>query len=183
MGGPKLDFQVIATTLMGAMNESVSGFLKVKQDKEPTIVTKPLYVEDKWNVSSYGEFIDGSYISVIYFYRHAKDRGTNNYCGMLVLIITNSIVNYMVKGFGYKNSQEAGAEMAADIAAELANNIAGVFKKDLSGVGYPELEISAPMKFKGFAVGLDYPKGEKQFHRVTSFVWGQRIVADVILGL
>lgn len=179
----KLDFQVMATTLMGAVNESVAGFLKVKPDKDPTVVTKPLYAQDKWDVSTYAEFVDGSYITVIYFYHHARDKGSKRYCGMMVLYTSTAAINYVVRVFGYKNAAEAGNEMAADAAGELGNNIAGVFKKDLSGLGYPELEISTPIKFKGFSGGLDFPKGEKSFHRITSYVWGTTIVMDVILTI
>ena len=179
----KLDFQVLATTLMGAVNESVVGFLKVKPDKDPTIVTKLLYADEKWDVSTYAEFIDGSHISVIYFHHNVRDRGTHRYCGMLVLYVSTAAINSLVRVFGYKNAIEAGEAMAADAAAELCNNVAGIFKKDLSGLGYQELEISTPLKLKGFSGGLDYPKGQKNFHRITAYVWGQTIVMDVILAI
>ena len=177
----KLDFQVMATTLMGAVNESIVGFLKTKSDKDPEIITRNLYADDKLDVSTYAEFIDGSYISVIYFYHNRADIGTKRYCGMFILYISTSVINYLVKVFGYKNSIEAGNEVSADAAAELCNNIAGVFKNDLSGLGYPELEISTPFKFKGFSGGIDYPKGQRTFHRITAFAWGQNIYLDVIL--
>jgi len=183
MAAEKIDFQVVATTLMGAINDSVNGFLKVKMDNDPSIVTKPLYVQEKWNISTYGDFIDGSYVSVIYFFRHSRDRESKHYCGMLVVYVNTSVINYLVRVFGYKNAEQAGNEVSLDVVAELSNNIAGVFKKDLSGVGYPELEISSPLKFKGFSGELDYPKGQKNFHRVTAFVWGQTITVDVILAL
>ena len=179
----KLDFQVMATTLMGAVNESVEGFLKIKSDKEPEVVSKTLYAEDKLKLCTYGEFVDGCYISVIYFYRHAGDKGSKNYCGMFILYISTSAINYLVRVFGYKNATEAGDEMTADAAAELCNNIAGVFKKDLSTLGYPELEISTPLKFKGFSDAIDYPKGQRSYHRVTAYVWGQTIAMDVILTI
>ena len=179
----KLDFQVLATTIMGATNESVEGFLKVKPDRDPTVVTKDLYADDKLEICTYGEFVDGSHISVIYFYRSQRDRETNRFCGMLILYVSTSAINYVVRAFGYKNAKDAGDEMAADAAAELCNNIAGIFKKDLKGLGYAELEISPPFKFKGFAGRLDYPVGQKKFHRVTAYVWGQTITMDVILAM
>ena len=179
----KLDFQVMATTLMGAVNESVTGFLKVKSDKDPTIVTKVLYAQNKMDISTYGEFCDGSYISIIYFYHHEKDKGTNRYCGMIILYVNTSAINYLVRVFGYKNAADAGEKVAADAVAELCNNVAGLFKKDLNGLGYPELEISIPLKFKGFASQLDFPKGQKNFHRITSYVWGQTLVMDIILAI
>ena len=179
----KLDFQVLATTLMGAVNESVEGFLKVKPDKDPTIVTKVLYADDKLDICTYGEFIDGSYISVIYFDHNERDRLSKRYCGMLIVYVSTSAINYVVKAFGYKNAADAGDAMAADAAAELCNNIAGLFKKDLKGLGYPELEISTPIKSIGFSGKLDYPQGQKNFHRITAYVWGQTIVIDVILAI
>ena len=179
----KLDFQVMATTLMGAVNESAAGFLKVKPDREPVIITKPLYAEKKLDVSAYGDFIDSSYISVIYLYHHKEDKGSDRHCGMLILYINTSAINYLVQVFGYKNALVAGEDMSSDAAGELCNNITGVFKKDLRSLGYPELEISPPMKFKGFVAGLDYPKGEKNFHRITAYFWGQSIVVDVILAV
>ena len=179
----KLDFQVIATTLLGAVDESVSVFLKAKPDKEPDIKTKVLYAQDKLNVSTYAEFVDGSYISVIYLYRHEKDKGSNRFCGMLIVYVSTAAINYLIKGFGYKNAAEAGVAMAEDAVGELANNIAGIFKRDLRGLGYAEFEISTPLKFKGFSGDLDFPKGQKNFHRVTAYVWGQTIVFDAILAI
>ena len=178
----KLDFQVLATTLMGAVNESVEGFLKVKPDKDPSIVTKELYADDKLDICTYGEFVDGSYISVIYFYRSEGDRSANRFCGMLIVYVSTSAINYVVRAFGYRNAKEAGDDIVADAAAELCNNIAGIFKKDLKGLGYSELEISTPYKYKGFSGKLDYPKGQKVFHRITAYVWGQTLTMDVILA-
>lgn len=179
----RLDYQVIATNLMGAMNKSVTGFLKVTPDKDPTIETKPLYAGDKLNISTYAEFIDGSYGAVIYLHHHARDKGTNRFCGMFILYVSSSAVNNVVKVFGFKNAQEAGDEKVSDGVAELCNNIAGVFKQGLSGVGYPELEISTPLKFRGFSGDLDYPRGEKNFYRVTAYAWGKTITMDVILSI
>jgi hypothetical protein len=178
----KLDFQVLATTLMGAVDESINVFLKAKPDKNAEIVTKVLYAQDKLNVSTYAEFIDGSYIAVIYFYHNQRDQSANRICGMLIVYVSTAAINYLVKSFGYKNSTEAGIAMSEDAVGELCNNIAGIFKRDLKGLGYPELEISPPLKFKGFSGGLDYPKGEKKFHRLTAHVWGQTIALDIILN-
>ncbi|MBL8013523.1 MAG: chemotaxis protein CheX [Candidatus Omnitrophica bacterium] len=179
----RLDFQVIATTLLGAVNQAVNGFLHVHSDQEPTVVPRPLLAEDKWYVSSFGEFYDSSYISVIYFYRNSKDREANRFCGVFVLYLKEALAPNLIKAFGYKDTAETNNEVVADITAELANNIAGVFKKDLSGLGYPELEISAPMKFKGSAGWLSYPKNEKQYYRVTAFVWGQKFALDVMVAI
>jgi len=179
----KLDYQVMAKTLMGAVNESVTGFLKVKSDKDPTIVTKVQYAKDKLDISTYGEFIDGSYISVIYFYHHEGDKGSKRYCGMFILYVNTAAIHFLVRTFGYKNATEAGEAKVADAVAEFNSNIAGLFKKSLNGMGYPELVFSAPLKFKGFADSLDFPKGQNNFHRITAYVWGQTLTMDVILAI
>ena len=178
----KIDFQVMATILMGAVHESMSGFLRAKPDKDPVIITKPLYADDKYDASAYADLIDNSYISVIYFY-HNEIKGFRQHCGTIILYVNTSAINFLVGVFGFRNSAIAGDEMASDAAGELCNNITGVFKKDLRSLGYPELEISVPSRYKGFTGGVDYPRGEKNFYRMTACFWGQTIVLDVILGV
>ena len=69
MSTQKLDYQVLATTLMGALNECTTVFLNAKPDKDPTIVPKNFYGENnKLNLATCSDFIDESYISTIYFY-------------------------------------------------------------------------------------------------------------------
>jgi len=168
---------------MGALNECASVFLSVKPDKDPTIVKKDLYGENKLNISTCSEFIDESYISVINFYRNAHDKTAKNSCGLFILYVDTSAINYLVNVFGFKSAAEAGWEMASDSVAELCGNIAGIFKRDLCDLGYPELETSLPVNFKGFCGGLELPRGHKDSYRITSYVWGQTIVMDVILAL
>jgi len=173
----------MATTLMGALNESVSVFLNVKPDKDPTIVTKELYVKDKLNVSTCAEFVDESYIATLYFYDHAGEKNPKNSCGLFILYVNTSVINDLVKVFGFKNATEAGWEMASDAVAELCSNVAGIFKRNLNNLGYPEIESTIPLKFKGICGGLDIPRGHNHYYRLTSYVWGQTIMMDVILAL
>ena len=182
MSAEKLDYQVVATTIMGALNECATVFLNVKPDKDPTIVVKDLYGENKFSVSTCSEFIDESYISAIHFYSNALDKKFKRSCGLFILYVDTSAINYLVNVFGFKSAAEAGWDMASDAVAELCGNIAGIFKRDLGGLGFPGLEVSIPLKFKGFCRRLDIPQGNKQYYRITSYVWGQTIVMDVILG-
>ncbi len=93
-------------------------------------------------------------------------------------------VAHVLRALGY-NPKEAMNDDALinDLAGELSNNIAGVFKKDLNGLGYSELEISVPYKFRGVvAEGVHFPKKLKEYYELTAYAWKMEpFVVDVIL--
>ena len=182
------DFQVMSTTMLGAVNENFKKFMKDEFSSPPAVKTIPVFLNDfgRMEASGLRKFHGRSYISVIYFYLSEKHFAKNDICGSVVLYLREGVAYPLIKAMGYVGANEKITEEGlADMGGELCNMLVGTFKNDISNLGYKDIFMSAPEKYIDLVpdgVRL-FDKGQKVYQEFSFFLWDVRaIVVDLVMA-
>jgi hypothetical protein len=146
----------------------------------------------KMKVFGWEKFHCPTYISVIHFYKDKERLRAQRSAGLMLLYVERGEARRMLNSMGlevrgedinYDAVDSPGDRLLADGCGELCNIIAGAFKTELCGFGYPELLLSPPLNFiNDVPEGLPYNQ-KSLFKYEISLPIGEReiICIDVLI--
>ncbi len=182
MPSVNIDFQVLATTLMGTVSDTFESMCKEKLSSPPQLETRPVEAENgKVIISGFRKFAVKCYLSVIYFYLSEADKQKDKSCGCAVLYVKESGALNFVKAMEYMDAETATEEEIQDMCGEFCNVIVGAFRQDLVELGYTNLEMGTPINYRdSIPEGVPINKSQKDYQELRVFLFGANpVVMDI----
>lgn len=168
-----LDFQAIATTLMGSAEKTFTTLCGKNLSGSPKIRKVDIVTwYNKMKIFGWEKFHKPTYVSVIFFYSDQKNMEMQKPVGLIILYLERKEAYALLKtmgleaveeGIDYDVLESAGDKTLADSCGELCNIIAGSFKTELCSFGYPEFIISPPSNYVN-----EVPDGVPYNQKITS---------------
>ncbi len=183
-----LDFQVVATTMMGVVSDSMKTMCSEKFSDSPSAAAKYIYVDENNRMLAKGSdkgYFGGCHIAVINFFRTERDKENNNHaCGAVVVYFRNDCLVKLFKAMGFPIENDKDVAMLRDICGEFCNIVAGSFKNELVKMGFINLPMSAPDVFlDSVAAGVAFSEGETKYHELSFYFWNMKaFVIDVTMA-
>ena len=170
---------------MGVVQETFKKMLNVESAVDPVVTEKDIIEYDGYmRVFPMEKFNGPVYISYVNFYLTQNEMEKNNMDGTFVLFIKEDVADKFLKAFGRPLKEAEDESILMDVVGEFCNILAGNLKNELVALGYADISMSAPFKFKNsvpdgipFAYEL-FIKQEIKFH-----FWNQPcIVIEACMG-
>ena len=183
-----IDFQVVATTMMGVVSETMNTMSTEKFSDTPSASAKYIYVNDHNRMLAKGSdkgYFGGCHIAVINFFRTDRDLEKNiKACGAVVVYFRNDCLVKLFKAMGFPIESEKDVGMLRDICGEFCNIVAGSFKNELVRLGFINLPMSAPQIYlDNVDSGVAFSEGETKYHELSFYFWNVKaLVVDVTLA-
>lgn len=180
----EFDPQVIATTLMGCVQETCEQMCKASFSQDPEYVEKNI-IEYNSRMRTFGleKFNAPCFVAAINFYENKKMFDLGDSCGVLVLYVEEMFAGTLLKELapGMDLGDEA---IVLDCCGELCNVIAGQFKNEIKTYGFSDLTISAPMKYANdIPQGVNFHYSETKFYETSYFIKKEKaLVVDITLA-
>lgn len=189
----RFDPQVIATTLMGIIQETFKTICNWDVTEEPTFYDKDIIeYNSRMRVFGLEKFNDITFLSAIYYYTDQKKFKDHDPCGTLVLYIRDEIARKIVKvlenkGIMNDSDTDSDSDMDAvilDNCGEFCNMVAGNFKNELTNLGYHDLVMSAPFNYKNdIPEGVMFPYDEYKSYEICFDLFGKKsLIVSIVLG-
>lgn len=181
----EFDPQVIATTMMGCVQETFEKMCNVSLSKAPEFNEKEIIEYDgRMRVFGLEKFDGPCYISAINFYVDKKHFEEKDSSGVVVLYIEEEAAEKLGKAMGQSEADLEDEEVVLDTCGEFCNVVVGQFKNELRALGYIDLIISAPIKHKNdISEGVDFQYSEKKLYELNFHVWKRKlIVVDITMA-
>jgi len=178
MADEEFDPQVIATTLMGCVQDTFEKMCHVTLSKPPEFIEKDI-IEYGSRMRVFGpEKFNGScYIAAINFYLNQQKFKEDDSCGVMVLYIQDETTGKLMKALGQPGLDEDDEETLLDTCGEFCNVIAGQFKNELRSFGYIDLVISAPLKYKNdIPEGVNFKYSEYKLYELSFHIWKEKLI-------
>ncbi len=178
----KFDPQVIATTLMGCVQETFDKMGRITFSQKPDFVAKEVIeYESRMRLFGLEKFNGPCYVGVINLYLNKKAYDVKESCGLIVLLVREDIAPELVKAMGNTGIDEEDEEIIMDSVGEFCNVVVGQFKSELRSFGYPDLTISAPAKYRNYAPdGADFPYSEYKYYEISFYIKKQKAIVVVV---
>ncbi|MCA9407140.1 MAG: hypothetical protein KC733_00480 [Candidatus Omnitrophica bacterium] len=181
----KFDPQVLATTMMGGVKSIFEKMSTLTFSQDPEFKEREIIEYDsRWRVFGLEKFNSACYVAVINFYRSTADQELHKACGAFVLYIEEGNAAKLLKALGYPDVDDEDLSIMFDIVGELCNVLAGQFKNDLLGLGFPDLVMSAPQKYRNDVPdGVEFEYEQTTYYELSFFLWKEKVfVIDATLG-
>lgn len=173
----KFDPQVIATTLMGCVQDTFEKMCHINFSQQPSFIEKTIIeYQSKMRLFGLEKFNGPCYIGIINLYldKHFYDK--KNSCGVIALFVQEDIAPDLVKSMGNRGLDADDPEIILDTVGEFCNVVVGQFKNELRSFGYKDLTISAPMKYHNdVPEGVDFPYAETKYYEISFFVKKEKV--------
>ncbi|MBF0387585.1 MAG: chemotaxis protein CheX [Candidatus Omnitrophica bacterium] len=183
--GKEFDKEVLTARIIGVVNDAFSKMLRVKPSAEPVVGEKDIIEFDsRMRVFPMEKFNSPAYVSCVNFYSSQKDLDSGYAVGTFVLIIKEEVAEKLLHAFGRLLKDSDSEEAVMDCVGEFCNILAGNLKNELTAIGYAEVLLSSPLKYKNSVlegVPFDYELYTKQELAFT--FWNQKcVVIEACLG-
>ncbi len=181
----EFDIKVLNAKFIGAVDSVFERMLHVKPGAEPVVAEKDIIeFESRMRLFPMEKFNGPCYIGVINYYLAEKDMNEGRAVGTFVFYIKEECAERLLKAFNRSIKDAEHEEILLDVVGEFAQIIAKDVKNDLADMGYADLLISSPQKYKNHVLDgapFDYELYQKQ--EITFSFWGQKsVVLDVCMG-
>ncbi len=181
----EFDNQVLNTTIMGVVQHTFKSMLHVQSVVEPVVVERDIIEFDGcMRVFPMEKFNGPVFIAFVNFYYDQKEQDANNAVGAFVLFVKEEVAEKFLKAFGRPTSEAEDEEVLLDVVGEFCNVLGGNVKNELVGLGYVDIAMSAPYKYKNSVpegIPFDYSLYQKQ--EITFTFWNQKcIVVEACMG-
>ncbi|MCD4782174.1 MAG: chemotaxis protein CheX [Candidatus Omnitrophica bacterium] len=181
----KFDQQVIATTLMGCVQETFRTMCHIEFEEQPDFQEKEI-IEYNSRMRAFGleKFEGPCYVSIIYFYLNQKDFKAERANGALALFIEDSISQTLLHSLGHRSLNEDDKSIVMDTCGEFANVVAGQFKNELQNFGYVDVIISAPKTYiNDVPEGINFNFDELKYYEMCFYLKKTKaLVIDITMG-
>ncbi|MCA9401611.1 MAG: chemotaxis protein CheX, partial [Candidatus Omnitrophica bacterium] len=149
------DPQVLSTSIMSVVDETFKTMCNLSFTSEPKFgESEIIEYESRMRVFGLEKFNGPCYVTVINFFLDDKKLQQEDPCGTMVVYFEEDCASKILKALGYQIFNEDDEETVMDNCGEFCNVIAGNFKNELVNLGYKELVINAPLKYRN-----DIPEG------------------------
>lgn len=181
----EFDKQVLHTTIVSVVENAFDKMCHVKFGAAPIILEKDiLEYNSRMRVFPMEKFNGPAYVATINFYFSPKDLESENAVGTFVLYVKEEIAEKISRALGHGARDAENEDLLLDNCGEFCNVLASGVKKELVGLNYADLTISAPTKHKNTVpegVQFDYSLFKRQ--EITFTFWGQKcIVVEACMG-
>lgn len=179
------DPQVIATTLMGCVEETFTTMCSLTFSNTPEFKEKDIIeYNSKMQISGLEKFNDASYAAAINFYLTEAHQKKHDCCGVLAMFIEEDAAGKLLKALGYSGFNDEDEELVMDNCGEFCNVITGRFKDELAKLGYKNLIISAPVKGKNsIPGGVEFPYSQYKYYEANFYFWKKKsLVIDITMS-
>ncbi|MHA1656551.1 MAG: chemotaxis protein CheX [Candidatus Heimdallarchaeota archaeon] len=176
----EFDPQVIATTLMGCVQDTFKKMCNLTFSQDPDFVEKEL-IEYESRMRTFGleKFNGPCYVAAISFYLSPKEIEEHDALGALVLYIEAEVAEKLLKALGYDFDEE-DEDLVLDNCGEFCNVIAGQFKNQLNSLGYKDLTISAPIKGKNdIRQGVEFSYDQYKLYESSYYFFKKKALVVV----
>ncbi|MBF0619169.1 MAG: chemotaxis protein CheX [Candidatus Omnitrophica bacterium] len=175
----EFDIQALNTTIIGVVEETFGRLLKVKFTSEPVAVQREIVeYNSRMRVFPMEKFNGPVYVSVINFYLSTPDLNAGKAIGTFVFFVKEDVADKLLKAFGVRLGESDNEDLLMDNCGEFCNILAGSIKNELANLGYVDLTLSAPSKYKSSipeGVQFDYNLYQKQ--DISFSFWNQKCIA------
>lgn len=181
----EFDQQVLYTTVMGIVENVFNEMLHVKFSAEPVATEKDIIEFDsRMRLFPMEKFNGPCFVSVINFYLSQKDLSDERAIGTFIFFIKEDFTERLLRAFNRSIKDAEHEDILLDIVGEMSNILAGNVKNELAALGYIDLTMSAPFKYKNHVpegAQFDYNLFKK--HEIVFSFWGHKcIVVEVCMG-
>ncbi|MBF0122194.1 MAG: chemotaxis protein CheX [Candidatus Omnitrophica bacterium] len=181
----EFDKELLNKTVISIVGDTFQKLCRAKFSADPVVLERDIIEFDgRLSVSPMEKFDAPAYAGVVNFFLSQKDLTEEVAVGMFVLIIKEEIMEKFSKAMGRSSRDSEDDEIMLDVCGEMTNILAGNLKNELVSLGYAELVLSTPSKYRNTIRGgvlFDYSLYQKQ-EIIFSF-WNQKSVAiEVCMG-
>ena len=181
------DLFTMSLALTAAVKKVVFEKSKTKFSSEPSI-NKELITQfhHRMRVDGMEKFNQTTFFSVVHFYKDAAALHTNKLpLGLLIVYIDRKFVPEMLRLLDYPYIDYDRDEEVLDGIGAITNLIGGYFKKELSQLGFVDLEMSAFKSYLNTVVdGVNYCQEQTYKYEASFEIDGQKhLVVDMVMGV
>jgi hypothetical protein len=158
---------------------------ETKFSAEPVSEKKPIiqFVQ-RMRVEAMEKFNQTTFFSVIHFHKDVAAMQANDPIGFIIVYIDRKFVPEMLRMLKYPYIDYDEDSEVLDGTGAIANLIAGQFKKELTRLGYADLEMS---HFKSFintaANGVEYPRDQTEKYEISFEIEDKkRLVVEMVMA-
>lgn len=175
----------LSLALTAAIKKTLFERSETKFSQEPVIEKKPIiqFVK-RMRIDALEKFNQTSVFSAVHFY---VDEGADKSrpCGVIIIYVEQKFVPELLRLLKYPYVDYDDDNEVKDGCGAILNLIAGQFKKEISGLGYVDLEMSY---FKSFintaADGIEFPSDQNQKYEISFHIDGaKRIVIEMVMSV
>lgn len=153
--------------------------------REPIIEKKPItHFMRRMRVDPMEKFNAPTVVSIIHFYRNRKEMDLQKPTGLLLTYIELAQLTHLLKILEYPEIDDDDEEQVEDACGAVCNIVAGYFKTELLGLGYPPLEMSVYDSYINSVVnGVTYPLKATHKYDIGYEIAGQkRLVTEMVMS-
>ncbi len=183
-----LDFQVVATTMMGVVSDAMATMCSEKFSDNPTAAAKFIYINENKKMIAKGSdkgYFGGCHIAVINFFKTEKDKENNKHaCGAVVVYFRSDCLVKLFRAMGFPIESDKDVDMLRDICGEFCNILAGGFKNELVKMGFINLPMSSPQLYlDNVPAGVAFSESQTKYHELSFYFWNMKaFVIDVTMA-
>jgi len=184
----KFDFQVLSTTMMGAVSDIFGKMCSEKFTRPPEVKTRAIWVDknnpEKMSASGFDKHIGRCYVSAINFYFSPKHMEKKKTCGAMIVYTRQSCASNLLRALKMSSEEKMKEKDLMDMLGEFCNMMAGSFKSSLAGIEYVDLTISAPLSFRDEVEGgVDFDFAQDEYQEFRFSLWQETaFIVDLTLS-
>ncbi|MBI3601981.1 MAG: hypothetical protein HY209_03715 [Candidatus Omnitrophica bacterium] len=152
---------------------------------EPIIEEKRItQFVNRMRVDAMEKFNVTTFLSAVHYYKDTAALEKNDPVGLIVVYIERTFVPEMLRLLRYPYIDYDHDDEVLDGAGAIANLIAGYFKKELSRLGYIDLEMSHfKSAINSVLDGIEYCKGQTHKYELSFSIEDQkRLAVEMVMG-
>ena len=138
----------------------------------------------RMRVDGVKKFEAATFLSVVNLYKNAAAVDAGDPLGVVIVYIERMSVPEVLRLLKYPYVDYDNDPEVLDGIGAIANLIGGYFKKELAGLGYPDLEMSHFRSYvNSLAEGIDYPREQTELYEVSFEIDGERnMVVEMVMS-
>ena len=182
--GKKIDPRIL-TALMGVIEQALSRMSGIAPSEAPqTKESELIEYEGRMRAAGTEKFSEPCFISVVNYYLTPGDLQRHKARGALVLYVDFENAGKLFKALGYDVPDDEDDVSMMNVCGKFCESLAGGLKKELAGLGYADVVMSAPCNYKNSVIeGVEFCPDQKTKHEFSFFYWKHKaIVVELTLA-
>ena len=177
--------EVLNKAIISIVEDTFQKLYRAKFSEDPVVMERDIIEFDgRLSVDPMEKFNTVAHAAAINYFLSQKDLDEEVAVGAIILIIKEDVMDKFSRAMGHSSKDSDDDQVMKDTCGEMLNVLAGNLKGELSRLGYAELFLSAPKKYKNTirdGVLFDYSLYRKQ--EITFSFWNQKsVVIEVCMG-
>ena len=186
MASEKMDD--LAEAVSSALKDVIEGILKKSEinltQNTEIIQREVIEYNSRMRIVGMEKFNGPCYVCGLSFYKSPENQQKKVAQGAFAFYVNVDCVESLLKKFGHRGFDEEDDEFILDQLGSLTRSMAEAFAVELKNIGYDDLTISEPHKFKNnIPEGLNFPYSFYNYQELAFYAWDKKaMVANVIMA-